>query len=226
MIRIPNYKSDLQVKAKQYAISCHEKTNHTYDGQPYSVHLQMTVDAAERHIDLIPEQDQPTVISAQWGHDTIEDTRITWNDLKKELNEDIANIVYALTNEKGKNRPERANAKYYRGIRRTKYAVFCKLADRIGNAKYSADKRQTCKGEGMFEKYQKEHPKFIWSLIKPEWHNIPAHLYRILTYIVAFCCVPNPKLCHKLYIANYKMKHPYFLMIAELEEILEIKPLQ
>jgi hypothetical protein len=43
---------------------------------------------------------------ACWGHDTIEDTRTSYNDAANHLGKDAADIVYAVTNEKGKNRAE------------------------------------------------------------------------------------------------------------------------
>ena len=46
-------------------------------------------------------------------------------------------IAYALTNEKGRTRAERANEKYYEGIRSTKYAPMVKYADRIANLRFS-----------------------------------------------------------------------------------------
>jgi hypothetical protein len=46
-------------------------------------------------------------------------------------------IVYALTNEKGRNRKERAGKRYYEGIRNTPYAPFVKMCDRMANIRYS-----------------------------------------------------------------------------------------
>ena len=48
-----------------------------------------------------------------------------------------AEIVYALTNEKGRNRHERANDKYYEGIRNTKYAPLVKACDRLSNYEFA-----------------------------------------------------------------------------------------
>jgi len=58
-------------------------------------------------------------------HDSIEDARLTYNDVMKVarnmMTEEQAlmatEIVYALTNEKGRTRAERAGEKYYQGIR-------------------------------------------------------------------------------------------------------------
>lgn len=46
-------------------------------------------------------------------------------------------IVYALTNDKGRTRAERAGEKYYAGIRSTPYAPLIKLCDRYANMSYS-----------------------------------------------------------------------------------------
>ena len=61
------------------------------------------------------------------GHDVIEDTRQTYNDVKKATSEMVAEIVYALTNEKGKTRKDRANTKYYDGIKDCEFATFVTL---------------------------------------------------------------------------------------------------
>ena len=106
-------------KIISFAIDAHNKTNHLYDGKPYSVHLSMVVMYAIKYIDCIPTQAQETVINACWLHDTIEDCRLTYNDVKEIAGEEVAEIVYAVSNEKGKNRKERANDKYYEGIRET-----------------------------------------------------------------------------------------------------------
>lgn len=88
-------------------------------------------------------------------HDTIEDARMTYNDVVKFLKEfkgggfvlpegvrqhledQVPEIVYALTNEKGRNRGERANDLYYQGIRQTKFASFIKMCDRLANIQYT-----------------------------------------------------------------------------------------
>ena len=46
-----------------------------------------------------------------------------------------AEIVYALTDEKGRNRAERGSEKHYEDIRNTLYAPFVKLCNRYANTK-------------------------------------------------------------------------------------------
>jgi len=110
-----------------------------------------------------PNQDQVTLqdacLNATWGHDLIEDCRVSYNDVKSHLGQEAADIIYAVTNEKGKTRSERANDKYYEGIRNTPGAVFVKLCDRIANVQYSKMTKSR-----MFEMYKKENEHFIKSL--------------------------------------------------------------
>lgn len=148
-----------------FIIEQHRSTNHMYDTYlPYEFHLRMVVNVAHNFINVIspgqiikPNQDD--IILAAWGHDLIEDTRVSYNDVSKVLGFYAADIIYAVTNEKGKNRKERANDKYYEGIRNTPGAVFVKLCDRIANVQYS---KMT--GSRMFEMYEKENDGFLSKL--------------------------------------------------------------
>ena len=72
-------------------------------------------------------------------------------------------IVYALTNDKGRTREERAGEKYYQGIRETPYAPFVKLADRLANTTYSCTHANNTNNR-MKEIYARELPHFIASI--------------------------------------------------------------
>ena len=158
-------------KSKEYAVKCHTDTCHYYDTHLYSYHLQMVVDVANKFIHLIPEKDRDVVISSAWCHDLIEDTRNTHSDVLKATSLEVAEIVYALTNEKGKTRKERANEKYYAGIRNTTYATFVKLCDRIANIQYSMSQRSR-----MLEMYRKETPDFINTLYDEKYDEMFHYL--------------------------------------------------
>lgn len=147
--------NELVDKARTYAINNHKNTNHLYDGLPYSVHLSMVFRYAIKYQHLLPEEARPYALAAAWAHDVIEDTRQTYNDVKAELGERVADIVFALTNDKGKTRKERAGEKYYMGIRQIELAVYAKICDRLGNTKYSSDLMSA-----MLYKYRKEYPEF------------------------------------------------------------------
>lgn len=137
-----------------FAIEAHQKVNHLYDGKPYSVHLAMVVINAYKYIDYVANDTD--VISACWLHDTIEDCRLTYNDIQKVAGQRVADIVYAVTNEKGRNRKERANHKYYEDMRKVAWARYVKLCDRLANVQYSKSTNSD-----MFRKYQEEHSTFM-----------------------------------------------------------------
>ena len=148
-------------KIISFAIEAHSKTNHLYDGKPYSVHLSMVVMYALKHFEdaYIPPNCYDDILNACWLHDTIEDCRITYNDIKEVAGETVAEIVYVVTNEKGKNRKQRANEDYYFGIRETAWATYVKLCDRLANVKYSSDTKSR-----MLDVYRKENIDFLNSM--------------------------------------------------------------
>lgn len=162
--------SPLQEKI-DWLIGLHEKTNHFYDEYlPYKFHLQMVAQVAEDFIHLLPKRTFVDSLSsidttarviylACYGHDSIEDTRASYNEIKMQFGFEIADIIYACTNEKGKTRAERANAKYYKGIRNTKGATFVKLCDRIANVQYSKMTKSR-----QFDMYRQENTHFTKSV--------------------------------------------------------------
>jgi (p)ppGpp synthase/HD superfamily hydrolase len=155
-------------KIISFAVEAHHNSNHLYDGKPYCVHLAMVVQYAIFYSDCIPSDALDTVINACWLHDTIEDCRMTYNDILQVAGKEVAEIVYAVTNEKGRNRKERASAKYYEGIRNTLWAKYVKLCDRLANVKYSFDTNSK-----MLSVYRKEHAEFIRNLFperRDEYH--------------------------------------------------------
>ena len=115
------------------------------------------------------------VIAGCWVHDVIEDTRQTYNDVYQELGKEVAELAYALTNEKGRNRKERANEQYYKGIRQTPYATFIKICDRIANVKFSIEQ-----DSDMKYKYIVENKEFIKELQGKSYDEMFSHLTELL----------------------------------------------
>lgn len=162
--------------AKKLAIESHNLTNCMYDNKPYEVHLKMVVDIAHKFIDCLPTNtDFQSIIAACWLHDTIEDCRLTYNDIKVATNEDIAEMVYALTNEKGKSRSERANDIYYNGIKNTQNASFVKICDRIANYKYSIQNNSK-----MALKYEQEMNNFKSQLYDEKYKLMFNYLQKLV----------------------------------------------
>lgn len=157
----------------QWCIEQHEKTNHFYDHYiPYRFHLGMANLVYEQYKGLLdnnedywghqsfdPETLRSVCGIAVFGHDLIEDARASYGDIKSYLGQAVADVIYAVSNEKGKTRAERANDKYYEGIRNTKGAVFIKLCDRIANARYSKMMQSR-----QFQMYKDENASFMKKL--------------------------------------------------------------
>ena len=170
------HRKNIKYKAEWYACQMHNKVNQLFDNtHPYRIHLKLTVDEAEKFIHLIPVHDRDTVIAGCWVHDTIEDTGITYNDLLKHTNKIVAEYAYACTNDKGRNRAERANPGYYYGIRIYNHASFIKLCDRLANVRYGKNHKS-----GMLAMYKKEYPFFKEHLYDGRWDEMWKELENLL----------------------------------------------
>lgn len=163
------------LKFKETIFNLHDiKCNHKYaDIHPYSFHLECVLKQAELFIGLVADEgDKKLICYAAISHDTCEDARISYNELvelvkygylQSELNHnrlrtfpiEVADIVYAVTDEKGKNHGERKNDKYYKELSENKLAVFVKLSDIAANTLYSK-----LTGSTMYKKYKSEFGKF------------------------------------------------------------------
>lgn len=159
---------------RQLAHNLHQSVNQTYgDNLPYGFHLDMVAEGVRNygHLVCASEADILPLFFGAYYHDSIEDARQSYNDVMRQarqlMNEEQAlmatEIVYALTNDKGRTRSERAGERYYEGIRTTPYAPFVKLCDRLANVTYS------CSIDGgkigrMREVYKGEMAKFFMSI--------------------------------------------------------------
>lgn len=162
---------DILENVRSTAHQLHESVNQFYDGdKPYGYHLDQVakeVYAYGHHV-LAREDDILPLFMGAWFHDSIEDARVSYNDVKKiglklGLTEEqtllAAEIVYALTNEKGRTRKERAGKRYYEGIRNTPYAPFVKMCDRVANIRYSCG-CYSMRNLRMAKVYEDEMPYF------------------------------------------------------------------
>lgn len=146
-------------KIRKSAYVLHDSVGQIYDIYPYGFHLDMVAKKVMEVTDRVP------LIFAAYYHDSIEDARLTYNDVlevaKQYMSEEEAieatEIVYALTNDKGKTREERAGEKYYESIRNTPGASLVKVCDRIANMTFSRDTGN----KHMFTVYKQEQNHFI-----------------------------------------------------------------
>lgn len=166
-------------KIKQYGIDMHASVNQYYGHRPYSYHLKKVHSYAKKYIYLLGNIDvrlKDFILAACWVHDVIEDCRQTYNDVKDYCGYIVAEIVFALSNEKGKTRKERASKKYYDDMKKIDYASFLKLCDRLANIEYSLESKGS-----MINAYKREHTEFRANLydvrFKPMFDEMEEMMY-------------------------------------------------
>lgn len=169
-----DFKPDVS-RVREYAVRCHRNVNQRYGDEPYEVHLQSVVNAARSFNHLIPSEWHTLAYAGAWVHDVIEDTGQSYNDVAKVCGEAVAEIAYRLTNEKGRNRAERANETYYMGIVAHPVAHYVKLCDRIANITHSK-----AKGSTMIDRYTKEQPEFSKHLYNESYKAMFEHMETLL----------------------------------------------
>jgi (p)ppGpp synthase/HD superfamily hydrolase len=133
-------------------------TGQTYDAGPFIYHPGKVVENLTR-FGFGQEED---LLAAGWLHDVLEDTKLEYPQLVEAVGADVADLVFAVTNELGRNRAER-HAKTYAKIASNPRALIVKLADRIANTENSR-RRSTAK----YDMYKKEWAAFKQLLRRPE----------------------------------------------------------
>lgn len=182
---------------RQSAYDLHASVNQTYAGtHPYGYHLDMVAQAVRDygHLVCATEHDVLPLFFGAYYHDSMEDARLSYNDVTKvarqfmdeEQSVMAAEIVYALTNDKGRTRAERAGEKYYRGIRETPYAPFVKLCDRYANIFYSCCIANDALNNRMRHVYQEELPHFL-EAINPHSDDLRLSVPQELTEQLKAC---------------------------------------
>ena len=162
---------------KKYAINLHATRQQLYAaefGLPYSFHLKMVESNVIKFQKYIPDTGDEQLYlrkdivtrfcAAAYCHDLLEDTGITYNDLKIVAGKEVADIVYDVTDELGKNRDER-HKKTYPKIAKNPSAVFLKLCDRIANIEFGIFVTEKCNVNAkMLSRYVYEHAEFVNAL--------------------------------------------------------------
>ena len=98
----------------------------SYDIHPYTKHLKDVVRILKEN-GFVNDY-----ILAGWLHDTIEDCNISYNKIKLSFGLNVAEMVYAVTDPKARNRKEK-KAMVYNDIRAYPKSIIIKIADRIAN---------------------------------------------------------------------------------------------
>lgn len=136
----------------QHDVVCNQK----YGGDlPYSFHLKAVVSQFYKWKHLISKYDYDFALEGCWGHDLIEDARITYNDIFINYGRILADIIFACTESTGRNRTERHDQVYFDRLKSNNLAVFVKLCDLSANILFSM-----LTGSSMYKKYKNEFPHF------------------------------------------------------------------
>ena len=139
---------ELADRAEDFARRAHEGQQYGA-GDFHAQHLRRVVDTLK----AFGETDE-TLLTAAWLHDTVEDTAVSVEDVRSNFGDDVADLVWRLTDETGRNRRER-HSRTREKIRARSAAVRVKLADRIANVESGIVQRSH-----LFGMYRKEHPDF------------------------------------------------------------------
>lgn len=154
-------------KAARFAADMH--ADQKYGELPYTKHLADVVEVLSRfHIS------DDEMVCAAWLHDSVEDTETTVTQIQTMFGDRVADLVYRVTNEDGKNRKER-HEKTYPKIIASDDAITLKLADRIANVESSLDDKD------KFKMYKKEYVNFRLKLYKPGKHDA---MWRHLDFLI------------------------------------------
>ena len=130
--------------AEARLVALHIHGNQNYDSIfPYEKHLADVIAILEEY------NYTGKYIIAGWLHDAVEDGAISYNKIKNYFGLEVAEIVYAVTDELGRNRKEK-KSKTYPKIKLNPDAIAIKLADRIANIEHG----------GKIEMYREEYLDF------------------------------------------------------------------
>lgn len=129
---IHKFQTGIVEKSRAYAIAAHTAVGQKrkYTGDPYHSHCQAVAQAVS-----IAGGDE-NMIAAAWLHDTVEDTQVTLDDIRREFGDDIAELVDWLTDSQTPEDGNRATRKAREAERLGKAparAQTIKLADLIDN---------------------------------------------------------------------------------------------
>jgi len=160
-------------KALNFAIRAHK--DQKYGNLPYAQHILSASTVLTRFgICLADPTDGIYQHMGALLHDTVEDAGVKYREIATEFGERVAEIVYCVTDEIGRNRHER-HEKTYPKIRQNKDAIIVKLADRITNAEFSASERSR-----QMDMYRTEYNDFRTALYNGEHDDMWNHLEAVL----------------------------------------------
>jgi (p)ppGpp synthase/HD superfamily hydrolase len=145
------------ITADEFAKKAHG--NQKYGELDYSFHLNGVAKVYREFKDIILDGNymlDGIFLSACWLHDVIEDTSVTYKEVKEIYGSVIAGLVYAVTDEDGETRKERKKKTLPKTRNHGRLAVALKLCDRIANVENCISTNNT----KLLSMYKKEHDMF------------------------------------------------------------------
>lgn len=145
-------------------VVCNQKYNNVL---PYSFHLRAVEANFYRWRHLIRTDEEFIAFVGCWGHDSIEDARLTFNDLKDKYGQRAAEVIFLCSEMRGRNRQERKSDQFYKELSVDHIAVFVKLCDIAANMMFGLLTKSD-----MFIKAKAEYPGIREKLYRVEYDEI------------------------------------------------------
>ena len=154
-------------KVQIFAKNAYEEANSKYDGKNYYTHIEMVEESLHKYSTIFKYNNDYIIAHAACsGHDLMEETTLTFNDIKSSINEEVALVILALTDIPEKNRLLKHLFTMPKTIQ-NHIALIVKLCDLRANGLYSKSKKS-----GMYKKYVSEYeyrrPIFKTAI---KWHQ-------------------------------------------------------
>ena len=161
-------------RAKEFAVKAHGQQ--MYGDKPYVVHLEHVHNVMKRY----RHTNRDVIVQmAGWLHDVLEDTTTSKTELIRNFGEEVADIVYRVTDASGADRTEKKR-KTYRKIRGNYNATTVKLCDRIANVEASSDVPEKLK------MYRNEHREFRDAVCDQSLNTLLGELWGHLDQLLGF----------------------------------------
>lgn len=193
--RFIHNKSDIHLIQKAYEFAEEKHAGQLRkSGDPYIIHL------IEVAYIIATLQGGPTTIAAGFLHDTIEDCEVTKEEIAKNFNDDIAEIVFCLTKIKALSHNRRhdkdfvaeGHRKIFLGMAKDIRVIIIKLADRLHNMRtleFQTSEKKVSISQETLDVYVPIADRLGLSSIKGELEDLcimylhPVEYQKIITYL-------------------------------------------
>lgn len=164
----------MSIERRAFKLAIRAHRGQAYGKEPYVVHLFDVVQVLRGFLGTLERNALPKGMAkkcraAAWLHDVIEDTPANYHDVEDACGMEVAEIVYALTDELGRSRKER-KAKTLPKVQSNLPAQLVKLSDWIANV-------ENCiaNSPDRLKMYERDYKAFSeacrgdFSLLEPMW---------------------------------------------------------